>query len=112
MANIKSDYNSLTMPYPPQPLHSSTTLALPILCLPGALLVASARCVKAGGHFVEIGKYDMQANTAIPRILVQMGCSRHGVQVDELWLSRNQHLWQEVHDMVQGNRLLYLQEMH
>ena len=68
----------------------------------GNLLHASARCVKPGGHFVEIGKYDLQTNSAISRSLVLHGCQMHGVQLDELWLDSNKDHWKIVHDLFQG----------
>ena len=65
----------------------------------GKLLLASARCVKAGGHFVEIGKYDMQTNSPLPATLMIRGCQIHGVQLDELWREQSRAAWSRVHGL-------------
>ena len=68
---------------------------------------ATARCAKRGGHFIEIGKYDLQTNSAIPSSLNMKCVTFHGVQVDELWLDKNKEKWSEVSQIFQGDIVIF-----
>ncbi|XP_055540270.1 fatty acid synthase-like [Wyeomyia smithii] len=48
-------------------------------------LQASIRCLAKGGHFLEIGKYDMARNSKIAMVLMQRGLTFSSVMLDYMW---------------------------
>ncbi|XP_053695707.1 fatty acid synthase-like [Sabethes cyaneus] len=48
-------------------------------------LQASIRCLGKGGHFLEIGKYDMARNSKISIALMQRGLTFSSVMLDYMW---------------------------
>ncbi|CAB9497944.1 Mycocerosic acid synthase-like polyketide synthase [Seminavis robusta] len=62
--------------------------------LSGGLQVQSLRCLKAAGHFVELGKYDVLQNTAIGQGLLERNISFHVVDLLPLLCDPSYaHLW-------------------
>lgn len=53
-------------------------------------LQASVRCVAKGGHFLEIGKFDLSVDNALPLKCFARGVSYHGVMLDAFF---NQPIW-------------------
>lgn len=51
-------------------------------------LQASLRCLKKGGHFFEIGKFDMAKDNPLNLELVRKGITFHGVMLDVLFNSK------------------------
>lgn len=49
-------------------------------------LLASVRCVAKGGHFVEIGKFDLSQDNPLPLKCFARGVSHHGVMLDALFV--------------------------
>jgi fatty acid synthase, animal type len=77
--------------------------------LAGDKLLASIECVKKFGHFCEIGKYDIQQNTALGMKLLQKYISVHTIDMDSL-LRENSLDWIKVYDLV--NYGLESKEIH
>lgn len=48
-------------------------------------LPASVRCLARGGHFLEIGKYDLANNTALNLLFVEKEVNYHGVMLDQIY---------------------------
>lgn len=53
-------------------------------------LQASVRCVARGGHFLEIGKFDLSMDNPLPLKCFVKGVSHHGVMLDAFF---NQPAW-------------------
>nr|AMK38868.1 fatty acid synthase 1 [Colaphellus bowringi] len=51
-------------------------------------LLASARCLGKGGRFLEIGKYDLFANSPLSLLLLEKEASFHGIVLDALFNSQ------------------------
>lgn len=65
-------------------------------------LLASVRCLKRGGHFIEIGKFDLANNTSFQLLLVEKDINYNGVMLDQIYENANlsNHL-QEICHLVQ-----------
>lgn len=48
-------------------------------------LMASVRCLAAGGRFLEIGKFDLANNTQLGLYQAEKGISYHGVMLDQIY---------------------------
>lgn len=51
-------------------------------------LLASVRCLAKGGKFLEIGKFDLANNNKLNLLLLQKGCSFHGIMLDQLFVAQ------------------------
>ncbi|XP_053661661.1 fatty acid synthase-like [Anopheles marshallii] len=62
-------------------------------------LQASIRCLAKGGHFLEIGKYDMMKDSKLAMALFQKGLTFTAVLVD-LMFQEKRELMQELHKLI------------
>ncbi|XP_063535514.1 fatty acid synthase [Cydia strobilella] len=59
--------------------------------LAGDKLQASLRCLAVGGRFLEIGKLDLSANTALGMAVLLKNTTVHGILLDALFDARGDH---------------------
>jgi fatty acid synthase len=48
-------------------------------------LRASVRCLAPGGHFLEIGKFDLANDSSLNLLLMERGASYHGIMFDQIF---------------------------
>jgi fatty acid synthase len=48
-------------------------------------LRASVRCLARGGHFLEIGKFDLANDSSLSLLLLERGASYHGIMLDKIF---------------------------
>jgi fatty acid synthase, animal type len=66
--------------------------------LSGEKLHASLECVAQYGHFVEIGKFDIQQNTRIGMSLFEKNVSMHGFDLSDMF--NKPTLWKPIRDLL------------
>ncbi|XP_030748839.1 fatty acid synthase-like [Sitophilus oryzae] len=62
-------------------------------------LMASVRCVAKGGHFLEIGKFDMGNNNSLSLLLLNKSVSFHGIMLD-MFMKQDLYSRQELFTLV------------
>lgn len=73
-------------------------------------LLASIRCVKQHGHFLEIGKYDLMKNTKIGTKFLLKNISFHGIDVDQVFThpKKWKKVWNLVNNGLQSGEIIPL----
>jgi fatty acid synthase, animal type len=71
--------------------------------LSGEKLHASLDCVAEYGHFIEIGKFDIQQNTKIGMSLFSKNISFHGFDLSDMF--HKPSLWQPIRDLLSNGLL-------